>query len=179
MKKIIISKKGGFIEFGILLFFRVAWVIIFMFVLRAQINMLNTTELEYHSTEAFLVKYALLHSKTGISYYDADIDRVYPKLIDNRLFDEMEDMLMKSFDYKENKIAVKFNFYKEGNLLKELYLNKKCYDSWDILVITGAKGPGAASKFKFKEKVKYINDFTRNGYVEMEIITSHTPKGAC
>ena len=170
------SKKGSFVEFAILLFFRVFWILAFALILNAQINMMNTTNIEYHDTEAFLVKYSLLHSKTGISYYDADIDKVYPKFIDIRLFDEMEEMLMKSFRYKDNKIAVKFNFFKEGKLLKEIYLNKKCYDIWNVLTMINAKGPGSASKFTFKDKVKYISDLSETGYVEMEIITSHTPR---
>jgi hypothetical protein len=133
-------------------------IIVFIFVLIVANSALNMS-FDTFETEANILSYRLLYSKDGISYYDPEVERVYPGIIDLEKFvdtKQIEEKLIETIDYTadpDHLVARMEIFDNELWNLEPVYLNRKYFLRWYPIAMAEGKGKGAASII---EKTYYV-----------------------
>ncbi|RMF05286.1 hypothetical protein D6764_05100 [Candidatus Woesearchaeota archaeon] len=127
----------------------------------------------------------LLYAKGGLSYYDEDIGRVYPGLIDmERVQDkEFPKKLAELFNTTDsNRVLgakIQLSDY-SGNIISitplEIIYNKNYYQKWSVLANRGYKGPGGARKkeISFLVSTLYPDGRIYDGTLSIEVVKSNS-----
>lgn len=178
------NKKAQQLSYYALTILRFVWLIVLVVIILFLIAGFSRKEIDHYDTEAHLIYYSLLHSKTGISYFDPDTERVYPGIVPYSIFkDKLIDYnLERNFKYSKEKMAFKITL--SYNNEKRDIIVGKCYNLWDgILTATGSrksKGVGGAIRNTFSRPILFrINDKLERGNMELDIILSNEPKDTC
>jgi len=162
------NKKGLFSEDAVFMILNLLLLIIVAVFLVFLINLFTVQELDIQRLEAEVLKDRILYSKNCISFYDSEIDRSYPGIIDMEKFSE-ENLKNCLFFVEENRnIATKLTLLNPNNEeIKTIYYNKEWYDKW--LPLIGIPGPGGVKDFSYtlnmivktneNNKEKYENSF--------------------
>jgi len=132
---------------------RFLFLIIMMIVVIMIIKAFIITTVDIDGVQARIMQHRLLYSKSGISMYDAKIDRIYPGIIDSNRIDEVhldEALFMDPNYIMAGKITLK---YADGTIVKEAYFNKKWYERLNPLSLTGMQGTGGADSFEYETYV--------------------------
>jgi len=141
-----LNKKALYSEDAVLMILNLLLLIIVAVVLVFLINMFTVNELNVQGLEADVLKSRILYSKNCISFYDSDIDRSYPGIIDIKKFNE--DTLNNCIYFKdENRnIAAKLILADSKNQeIKTIYYNEVWYENW--LPLISIPGPGGSKSF--------------------------------
>ena len=116
---------------------------------------------DVREVESKILVNRLLYAKNGISYYDVDLNRVYPGIIDLKRFSELGSSNPNELDSKiinygaDNPlISAKVTLNQEGRGSLIVYYNRDRYDKWEPRVLASVKG-GAGSVKAFSDK-RYI-----------------------
>ncbi|MBW3012848.1 hypothetical protein KY340_01465 [Candidatus Woesearchaeota archaeon] len=116
-------------------------IIILSFVFLAKQTVQRSTDTS--SAEAYSYLQNMLYSKSGILYYDSEIDRQFPGIID---MDNFNDIILDSsmqINMSENVElpAAKLTLIDQAGVLNEAYWHKKWYDR--LYPKAGGKGRGS------------------------------------
>jgi len=151
------------------------------------------TTVDVFDAQAEVFHDRLLYSTNGISYYDHEIGRLYPGVIDMEKLDQQnfDSIILNSVYYgkehvdpqsgfENREIGAKMTAYSDDNPLyttKVAYYNKDYYEYYrDVaLGLKGVKGPGGARK---KGKISNVLIKDGNtivpGKLELEVVISKT-----
>ena len=160
---------------------RILFLVVVMFVVMVLIRSYVTTTIDISELEANTFAYRILYSPNSISYFDSNIKRVYPGVIesDKFLLQSKEKFLEKSVYYGTNnkEIAAKF-------LLKDLtenseiaaFYNEDFFNEQKKLADSGfTNGPGGARGYNKKFDVLiFKNDAFNRGVLTMEIVVPNS-----
>jgi len=144
---------------------RILFLIAILFAVIVLIKILIITTIDIREVESSILVNRLLFSKDVFSYYDKNVERLYPGIIDLEEFQEISlnnpnkldtDTLAYGPDNPPNNpiIAAKIILEQEGKDDIIAYYNKERFDRWEPRILPGIKG-GAGSFKLFREK-KYV-----------------------
>ncbi|MAE42771.1 hypothetical protein CMO93_03295 [Candidatus Woesearchaeota archaeon] len=133
------------------MFFKVGFLIIVLFFLVYLYKSYVVTKIDVTDLEAQIFTHSILNNKDGIIYYDEEIDRSYPEIIDLSKFNDktMEQIESNSIFYgKDNRhLAAKLELIDEsGQIINKIVYNNKWYERWHTLAKTKVKGPGGSKE---------------------------------
>lgn len=148
------KKAVGRVDSVVAYIWKLFFTVIVFTILLIFINGAVKYDIDTFPTEANILSFRLLYAKGALSYYDAELHRNYPGIIDLSRF--RQGMLDSVIDYKADSdhITAKIELEDiQGNEYDPIYLNKEAYMKWYPVAKTKGKGPGAA---QFMEKSFYV-----------------------
>jgi len=168
-------KKG--VVFNVLMwFFKIFFLVIVLFTLILLIRSFIVTELNVFNAESDIFIQRIMLSRDSISYYDVDIDRVYPGIIDLDKFTSatIDKVLNDSVYYgtENKKIAASFTLKDESdNVIKSITYNPDYFSRWKEMYeaqwMNGPGGVGAKAK-RFEVLIKGTE--LKRGFLEIVVI---------
>lgn len=129
---------------------RIIFIIIMCFSVVFMIGAFISTNIDVFEAEADIFFQRLIHSKNGLSYYDGEVGRLYPLVIDIEKLksDSFKEELEKAVYYgDENKqVGARIHVQDlEKKINYTLFYNKEFYNSKKVLVDAKlTEGPGGA-----------------------------------
>lgn len=171
------KNKKGTTTFEILMWIpRLMFLVVVMFTVMYLIRTYVTTTIDISELQANVFVNRVLYSPTSISYFDSDIGRLYPGIIEFDKFESQitEKSLEKSIYYGEdNKEAGAKFILKDLNENKELtaFYNEDFFKEQKKLVDAGyTKGPGGARGYDKKYDVLiFKNKALYRGLLTIEV----------
>lgn len=131
-------------------FFKILFTIILMTAIVFLVSAYIKVDIDTIESEANIFYNRIIFAKGGISYYDSDLDKVYPGLIDINHFtdpdlpDKLESLI--SFTEKDKRrMAARIALYDAQGLVHEVFHNEKHYTYLLPLSYQGT-GPGASTR---------------------------------
>jgi hypothetical protein len=114
-------------------------IISFVFLTRQTVQRSTDTS----SAEAYSYLQNMLYSKNGILYYDAEIDRQFPGIIDLNNFNDivLDSSMQINMSEDVELPAAKLTLQDQAGVLNEAYWHKKWYDR--LYPKAGGKGRGS------------------------------------
>ena len=157
-----IKNKKGFIAEEMIFFIpRILYLTAVLFATVILIKVFIIGAIDVREIESNILINRLIYSKDGLSYYDKDLNRIYPGIIELRKFNEMSssnpntlDNSIISYGADNPIISAKIILRQEGKNDIVVYYNKNGYDKWEPRILTTVKG-GAGSPKSIKEQ-KYV-----------------------
>ena len=136
--------------------------------------------IDVREAESAILVNRLLYTKNGLSYYDEDLNRIYPGIIDLNSFNELSlnnpnrfDNTIISYGSDNPIISAKITLKQEGRRDLIAFYNKNRYDKWEPRVLVTVKG-GAGSVKSFNDR-KYVlvkdGETLTQALLEFKIIT--------
>jgi len=170
-----LNKKGIFSEDGVLMILNLMLLIIVAVLLVFLISLFTVNELNVQRMEAEVLKDRILYSKNCISYYDPEIDRSYPGIIDAAKFKEevLENCLY--FKEEQNNIAARIFLTDANNFeYKSIYYSKNWFENWQPLI--AIPGPGGTKAFAYTLNVVVRDEEGRlkDYYLNFEILVPNS-----
>ena len=169
------NKKA--VVFNVLMwFFKIFFLIIVLFSLVLLIRSFIITELDIFNAESDIFIQRILMSRTGISYYDKDVDRLYPGIIDIGRFTlpTIERILNESiyFGTENKKIAASLTLKNEiGTTIKTIIFNSDFYFTWEKMYkAQWLKGPGGINVKARKFEVLIKGTELKRGSLDIVVI---------
>lgn len=146
---------------------QIIFLIAVMFAFVALIKVFIITQIDVRQVEANIFINRVLLSKGAISYYDANIDRVYASIVNLQRFREISSANPNALDQEiisygtDNPIlAAKMTLKREGYEDLVAYYNKEKFDRWEPKLLPGIKGgPGSVEAFK-RQRYVLVKDGT-------------------
>ena len=144
--------------------------------------------LDTQEAEMELFAQQLLYSQNGISYYDDNLHKVYPGIIDYRMLKNkavFENKLMQAFHYKEFPLSaaqfeiVVYEQSDEYEIFEKIHYQKEYFEQLHVLAQTGIGGAGGAKEI-YKEIPVIIRKETAQGtqfypaMLKMVIVSSNS-----
>ncbi len=153
-----IKNKKGFIGEEVIFFIpRILFIIAVLFATVILIKSFIIGVIDIRDVESNILTNRLIYSKDGLSYYDNEIDRVYPGIIDLNKFNELSlinpnalDSSLINYGGDNPIISAKIILKQEGKDDIEVYYNRDRYDKWKPRVLASVRG-GAGSVKAFNE----------------------------
>ncbi|MFA6888279.1 MAG: hypothetical protein WC254_02175 [Candidatus Woesearchaeota archaeon] len=165
------NKHGIIDETWLFLFYRFIIVCLVALAMVLLVKTYIVTNIDIQKTHAELFRYDFLNMKEGISYYDTELQRVYPGIIPLSSFNSNID---EKFSYGNHAlIAAELHlFTTTGENKGIIYYNKEWYDRWIILVRTSWTGLGAATEYVKNTTVliRYEDGTTEPGILQFSIV---------
>lgn len=133
-------------------------------------------KIDIREAETAVFSETLLYSKNGISYYNPEIDRIYPGIIDiNNLEDIQKRMNKKLIFGKSAKIGARITYYfdeienyPDPKKQKSIYYNEHQFNN--LAPFEGLSGSGGSYINKKNLEVSYIYDYkTYPGKIMVEV----------
>ncbi len=153
-----------------LIFISIVLVTFYIFVRMAISRDINTEELE-----ANVIITRLLYQPDGIIYYDDNLNRYYPGVIDLAKFNEAR---INNSLFMENNSYYTFNmtlYDKDMKLVKSIMFNPEKFgifkNAYDAAPAEGAKVVRSANEFFYDiRKIQYLkDDEIKSGYLRVEM----------
>lgn len=157
-------------------FFKIFFLIVVLFSLVLLVRSIIVTELDIFNAEADLFIQRVLLSRNSISYYDQDIDRLYPGIIDLDKFmsPNINEILNLSMYYgiENDKVAAALTLKDDtGVILRTIIYNPDYYARWkEMLTASWIKGPGGVRGKTKSYEVLIKGTELRRGTLEIEVI---------
>ena len=154
-------KKAEISSEVILIIPKIIFIIVVIFSFVILVKILIVTNVNVRDTESQILINRILFSKDSISYFDADTERLYPGIIDLKLFEALSknnpnilDMSTISYGGDNPIIAAKLTLKSEPNKDIVAYYNKERFDKWEPRVLPGIKGgEGSIKAFRIQKNV--------------------------
>lgn len=135
---------------------QIIFLIAVMFAFVILIKIFIITQIDVRQVDANIFINRVLLSKGAISYYDKDLNRMYPGIISLERFREigslnpnMLDKEIISYGADNPILAAKMTLKREGYADLIAYYNKENFDRWEPKVLPEVKGgPGSVRAFK-------------------------------
>lgn len=164
MKKI--NRKGGISEEIILFIPKILFLTAALFAVVILVKVFIIGVIDVRQPESSILISRLIYSKDGLSYYDNDLKRVYPGVMDLKKFSELSAVNPNSLDTaslsygSDNPIIAAKIILKQGtgNDITVFY-NKQRYEKWEPRVLSTVQG--GAGSVKLVEEKKYV--LVKNG----------------
>lgn len=146
------AKRGEFGHNELSYLVKVALVFIVFLVFTLMIRSHIKTEIDTQKTEADILFYRFIYSPHGLSYYDQDLDRLYPGIIDlGKMFGEdgMTGNLEKAVSYAGDDgghIGARFKLFNStGQEIMTFFYHEDAFRRMYPLSF-GGSGPGSARR---------------------------------
>lgn len=159
------NDKKGITTFEMLIWIpRIIFIVVIMFAIMVLIRSYVTTTIDTSEVEANIFINRLIYSRNGISYFDLEINRVYPGVVDLSKFNsqQKEQFLEKTIYYgiKNMEIGAKLVLKDiDKNSEFSAFYNEDFFKEQKKLVDAGfTQGPGGVKGF-----VKKYNVLIREG----------------
>ena len=170
-------KKAFIDETWLFLFYRFILVCLVAIGMVILVKTYIVTEIDTQETQAGLFVYNILNTKDGLSYYNNNIDRVYPGVIPVAGFQDstaLEKKLNERMNYGEqHPLAAQLTLFDaQGKTIGTAYYNKEWYDRWIVLVRVLWKGKGSATEYVEKRTVllRYDEYHIEPGILQFSIV---------
>jgi hypothetical protein len=154
--------------------FKIFFLVIVLFTVVLLVRSFIVTELDVFNAEADIFMQRVIMSRNGISYYDSDIDRLYPGIIDMTKFGKLNEILNSSISYgdENSKIAANFILVDEKNTtVAAAVFNPYFYERWkQMLNAQWIKGPGGVKSTTKQISVLIKGNELKKGILITEII---------
>lgn len=172
------NKKGTYSSNVILEIPKIIILVILLIFLIYLVNVFTLNRLDTQNLEASLIVDRIVYSRNCISYYDGNIDRPYPGIIDIKRF--KSNILDSCIYYGKDPLGEDIeNVYTaakvtltdiENGEAKEIYHNKDRYENWALYV--GLEGAGGTRSYKETNYVLIMNDDGEitKGKLEFDVI---------
>jgi hypothetical protein len=170
-----LNKKAIFSEDAVLMILNLLLLIIVAVLLVFLIGLFTVNELNVQRMEAEVLKDRILYSKNCISYYDSEIDRSYPGIIDLAKFKEesLENCLY--FKEKQNNVAARISLTDAKDYeYKSVYYNKDWFENWQPLVAIPGPGGTKAFAYTLNVVVRDENENFKEYYLNFEILVPNS-----
>ncbi|MBI4452423.1 hypothetical protein HY637_03265 [Candidatus Woesearchaeota archaeon] len=176
-----VRKKRGEVSSEVLYFIpKIIFLIAVLFAVVILVKKFIIITTDIRPVESHILVRRLLYSKEGISYFDSQLNRVYPGTIDLERFKMLSrsnpnELDMSIINYGEDNpiISAKMTLKQQGKEDIIAYYNKDRFDKWEPRILPGVKG-GAGSVRAFKEKqyvmIKDSNKLS-NGTLEFYMVS--------
>ncbi len=161
-----LGKKGALdMEAMVTAFFRIPIILLTAFAVLALVLVYIKASVDVFGIESNLFMYSMLNTKDGISYYDEELERLYPGVVDIDRFADtyvMEKQLNETFNYGEYSVITVNMTLKslEGDVIEynnhrvePVVYHKKWYERWIVLARTFLPGRGSIQE---RERSYYV-----------------------
>lgn len=124
---------------------RIAVIVILIFIVHGLVSIGIKNEVDIFDAESEMIIQRLMYSRDSFTYHDADIDRLYPGMLELDKFTEQTLYSMFNPAGDDGHLALRLTlaiWTKSGQQsdVKQIYLNKENFDKW--IVLTGFLGRG-------------------------------------
>jgi len=144
---------------------RIFLIIAILFAFVILVKTLIVTEVDTRQVEADILVNRLLFSTNGTLYYDKSIDRLYPGILDLKIFTEISlnnpnilDTEVMNYGIDNPIIASKITLKQEGKEDIVAYYNKVQFDRWEPKILPGIRGGAGSVKAFLKYRYVLIKD---------------------
>lgn len=143
------------------------------------VRMLVYNNIDTSSTEAKVLANRIFYSPNIISYFDAEIDRVYPGIIDLEKYTNLQvspnEMDIKTLTYGSDNgiIAAKVTLKNiETNSEYDIFYNKENYDFWEPRILSTVTGGSGSVKSVIEQRYVLIKvgNQLQKGILKMQVI---------
>ena len=182
------SKRGQISEEVMLFIPRIIFLIAVLFAVVLLVKIFIITTIDINQVEANVLINRILYSKGGLAYYDKNIGRLYPGIVDLNKFRELSasnpnllDNLVISYGFDNPIIAAKItlkNMQLPNSQEKDwnnivIFYNKEKFEKWEPRILSTVKGgEGIVKSFKEQKYVIVRNgEKLMNGILEFYIIS--------
>ncbi len=179
MNKLFKNKKAFEYDVMITAFYRLIVLFIVGFFLIILVKTYVVTSVETFEIESELFIYDFVYSTNGISYYDENLQRLYPGVIDITKFSDkslIEEKLAIAFNYSDiSAVAVNLTLkhtngtiYNHNNAeVHSVSYHEEWYERWVVLARSSLPGLGST---KEKSKVMYVLVRNEDGQMQNAIL---------
>ncbi|MBI2655903.1 hypothetical protein HYX06_05785 [Candidatus Woesearchaeota archaeon] len=174
-------KKRGEVSSEVLYFIpKIIFLIAVLFIVVILVKKFIITTTDIRSVESNILVRRLFYPNDGLSYFDSQLNRVYPGTIDLERFrilsqsnpNKLDDYIINYGD-SNTIISAKITLKQQGKENIIAYYNKDRFDKWEPRVLPGIRG-GAGSVKAFKEQ-QYVlikeNEKISTGILEFYVIS--------
>jgi|SRR3989338_2154785 len=133
--------------------------VLFAVVILVKLFIITTTDIRRVESDILISR--LLYSPNGLSYFDNELKRVYPAVIDLNKFKQLSagspnqlDNGAAAYGSDNPIIAAKITLKQEGSKDIDVFYNKDRFDKWEPRTLSSVEG-GAGSVQSFKEQ-RYV-----------------------
>ncbi len=124
---------------------RVVVLVVLIFIVHGLVNVGIKNEVDIFDAESEMIIQRLMHSKDSFTYYDADIGRLYPGMLELDKFTEqtLYSMFNPAGDDEHLSMKLTLTTWKKSREkldVKPIYLNRENFEKW--IVLTGFLGRG-------------------------------------
>lgn len=154
------NKKGEISEEVIFVIPKIIFLTAALFAVVILVKMFIVTITDVREVESNILINRMLYSKDGLAYFDNDILRVYPGIIDIKKFELMKinpnilESIVMSYGNDNPIIASRIILKRENKEDITIFYNKDRFDKWEPRALSTVRG-GAGSVKSFKEQ-KYV-----------------------
>jgi len=175
------NKRGDTISDHIVL-----WIPKFIYLIIAFLSvifllrLLILNNIDISDAEARVLTNRIFYSPNAISYFDADIERGYPGIIDFEKYSKLENIDINELDTKiitygqDNKITAAKLMLKniETGAEDAVFYNKESYNFWEPRILSTVTGGSGSVKSVVEQRYVLIRirDKMQNGILKMHII---------
>ena len=174
------NKKGRISEEVLLSIPRIIFLIAVLFAVVLLVKIFIITNIDVRQVESNILISRLLYSKDGLSYYDEDIKRLYPGIIDLNKFRQISlenpnalDKTTMSYGQDNPIIAAKITLKQENKNDVIAFYNKDRFDKWEPRTLSTVRG--GAGSFKSFQEQKYVlikdGEAITRGILKLNIIS--------
>ena len=176
-----INKKRGQISSEVILFIpRIIFLTAVLFAVVILVKIFIITITDVRQVEANTLINRISYQNNGLSYFDEDLKREYPGIIDLNRFKQVSesnpnllDNIAISYGFDNPIIAAKITLKQANKNDIYVFYNKDRFDKWEPRTLSTVKG-GAGSVKSFKD-TKYVlikeDDKLSPGLLEFNIIS--------
>lgn len=172
MKKPKTGKRGTISTSVFYSLFNMFFMVLIVMTVVILINLFYITNVDARDAESRITGLSALYSTKGISYYDQELGRIFPGIIDMDKF--TDEQINKAINIHDNEfIAAKYTLNTiAGEEIKSVFLNKKWYERWKPLA--GYPGAGASQSVILERYVLIKNSEHVRGKLTIEVITPNS-----
>ena len=143
------------------------------------VRMLVINHIDASGAEAKILTNRIYFSPNIISYYDPDIERAYPGIVDIEKYTKLQSLEINSLDaksmaYSDNKlIAAKITLKNmETNAEYVIFYNKENYDYWEPRILSTVIGGSGSVKSINEQRYVLIKigNQLQKGILKMQVI---------
>jgi hypothetical protein len=166
--------KKGMTSFEMVTYiFRIIFLVIVISAILILVRTYIVISVDTFDAESELIYNRFIYSVNGISYYDHEINRLYPGVIDIKRFNS--SILDKAVDFGEYPhVGAEFTLKDERGIIKKTAIyNEDFYDEKIKLFDAGyIRGAGGVKALKKENYVVYKDEDgkTKQGFLEVEIV---------
>ena len=174
------KKKGQISEHLILWIPKFIYLIIAFLSVMFLLRLLVVNNIDTSEAEARVLINRIFYSPNAVSYYDADIKRAYPGIIDFEKYRKLQNTDVNEIDTKtmtygqDNKlIAAKLTLQNiETNTQETVFYNKENYEFWEPRILSTVAGGSGSVNSVAEQKYVLIKkcDKIDKGVLKMHVI---------
>ncbi len=153
------KKRAGVSDEVVFLIPKIIFLTAVLFAVVLLVKIFIVTATDVRETESTILLNRLIYAKDGLSYFDSQLNRVYPGIIDLNRFEELSknnpnilDTQSISYGAQNQIIAAKIILRREGKDNIISYYNKDKFDKWEPRALATVTGGSGSVKLSYYQK---------------------------